>query len=65
MTIKVRITFTPVANRSRLNREVVVNSLEVPFEMLTVGDLTDRITETEAYLSRILGMVAKIETGAE
>jgi hypothetical protein len=38
---------------------------EVPYERLTVGDLTDRIAETEAHLSRITGLEVKIETGAE
>ena len=39
--------------------------VEVPYENLTIGDLTDRIAECEAYLSRITGLVVKIETGSE
>ena len=42
-----------------------IEGTEVPFESLTVGDLTDRIAEVEAYLSRITGMEVKIETASE
>ena len=65
MTIKVRISFkTDVAGWCS-NGTVYVSGLEVPFEALTLGDLTDRIAETEAHLSRITGLVVKIETASE
>jgi hypothetical protein len=57
MTIKVRITFSD----GRHSRSVPGH--EVPFTSLTVGDMTDKVAETEAYLSRIMGLVVKIETG--
>ena len=66
MTIKVCITFT--SDNMQLGdckRRQEISGLEVPLEALTLGDLTDRIAETEAYLSRITGLVVKIETGAE
>ena len=63
MTIKVRITFaSPRGLRPILS---VVNGQEVPFEALTVGDLTDKIAEAEKYLSRLTGLIVRIETGAE
>ena len=59
MTIKVRITFRD--NK----RSWSVPGNEVPFLNLTVGDMTDKIAECEAYLSRITGLVVKIETASE
>lgn len=59
MTIKVRITF-----KSR-GRSWSVPGAEVPFTSLTVGDMTDHVQETEAYLSRITGMEVHIETASE
>ena len=69
MTIKVRITFKDFGTDGfpRLSRDqdIVVSGLEVPFSALTFGDMTMRIAETEAHLSRITGLVVKIETAAE
>mgnify|MGYP001560855395 CR=1 FL=1 len=60
MTIKVKLLFTDP------NREpAVIHGIEVPFEALTVRDLTDRIAETEAPLSRITGLAVRIETGVD
>ncbi len=61
MTIKVNIVF--VDPRGLKNAEL--RGLEVPYDKITLGDLTDKIAETEAHLSRIMGLVVKIETGAE
>jgi hypothetical protein len=70
MTIKVRIVFhdpnirdTPADWGKRVSS--VVEGNEVPYDKITLGDLTDKITETEAHLSRITGLVVRIETGAE
>ena len=64
MTIKVRIMFSRQTEHGE-TPATMIEGLEVPFEALTLGDLTDRIAETEAHLSRILGLTVKIETGAE
>ena len=60
MIIKVKLTFS-----HHDFRRDEVQGLEVPFEALTVGDLTDRIAETEAHLSRITGLEVHIETATE
>jgi hypothetical protein len=39
--------------------------LEVPFSNFKVGDLADRTADVEDFLTRLLGMVVKIETGEE
>lgn len=64
MIIKVSITLNDPACESPDHR-TVITGLEVPFDALTIGDLTDRITETEVYLSRIMGLMVKIETAVE
>ena len=38
---------------------------DVPFSNFVVGDLTDRAHATEDFLTRLLGMQVKIETGDE
>ncbi len=70
MTIKVRIIAVNPLIQDRPSdwdkpAGWCVEGIEVPFEALTVGDLTDRIAETEAYLSRITGLDVRIETAAE
>lgn len=60
MTIKLKITFYD--RREGHIKERVVQGLEVPYEKLTLGDLTDKIRETEEYLSRVTGLAVKIET---
>jgi hypothetical protein len=57
MTIKVRITF------KGNGRSWSVPGREVPFVSLTVGDMTDRVKETEEYLKRLTGLEVRIETG--
>lgn len=56
MVIKIRLTFADG------RRSWSVPGQEVPFEHLTVGDLTEKIAETEAYLSRLTGLTVKITT---
>lgn len=64
MSIKVRIVFThPITHLH--GKRCVIAGLEVQYSRLTLGDLTNRIEETEAHLSRITGMVVKIETASE
>jgi hypothetical protein len=58
--IKVQVKFS---RNNLLHYDIV--GIEVPYEALTVGDLTDRIAETEAHLSRITGLEVKIETAME
>ena len=41
----------------------VVEGLERPAEALNVGDVTERIIETEQYLERLTGLRVHIETG--
>lgn len=67
MTIKVRITFSQSNDTldCRSGIRYAVHGFEVPYEHLTIGDLTDRIAETEEHLSRITGLAVKIETGEE
>lgn len=70
MTIKVRIVAVNPLIQDRPEdwgkpAGWCVEGLEVPFSALTLGDLTDRISETEAHLSRILGLTVKIETASE
>ena len=68
MTIKVKITFYEMSSDSPRAVGIITNvvqDLEVPFSALTLGDLTDRIAECEAYLSRITGLQVRIETASE
>jgi hypothetical protein len=66
VTIKVKVTFTSSdLQLGDRKRRQVISGVEVPFTSLTVDDLTHRIRETEAHLSRITGLTVKIETGAE
>jgi hypothetical protein len=63
VSIKVHIVFTDRAHPNRASTLVV--GREVPFEGLQLGDVTTLIEQTQAHLSRITGLVVKIETGAE
>jgi hypothetical protein len=66
VTIKVRIVFRqPTDNDCMRSTPIIVKGIEVPFTSLTVDDLTHRIAETEAHLSRIMGLTVKIETASE
>lgn len=67
MSIKVRIVADNPAIQDRPEdwgkpKGWCVEGLEVQYDKITIGDLTDRIAETEAHLSRITGLVVKIET---
>ena len=59
-TIKAKITFhDPDGEKT----EIV--GREVMFRILQLGDVTDRMAETEEHLARIMGLVVRIETGIE
>jgi hypothetical protein len=58
-SIKVQVKFTLGMSRH------TIHGVEVLYDKLTIGDLTDRIAETEAHLSRITGLEVKIETDVE
>ena len=45
--------------------DIHVAGKDVPFSNFVVGDLTDRAQATEDFLTRLLGMPVKIETGEE
>lgn len=42
-----------------------ISGVEVPLEAFKVGDLTDRVRETEEHLSRLTGLVVRIEMASE
>lgn len=66
MTIKVRVTFSERPRAGRLGMFTsTIEGEEVDYSCLTIGDMTRRIEETEAHLSRITGMEVKIQTGSE
>lgn len=60
MVIKVRLHF--VDDTPNRRRSWSVPGLEVPFDGLSVGDVTNRVAETEAYLSRLTGLKVTIDT---
>ena len=64
MTIKISIHFADPSGESPDHR-AVIHGREVSYSAIAIGDLTDKIAETEAHLSRITGLVVKIETGEE
>ena len=58
MTVRYKLTF-------KFGPEViaVVEGRERPMDALNVGDITQRIIETEQYLERLTGLRVHIETG--
>jgi hypothetical protein len=62
-TIKVAIDFH--IPDGILVKKQTITGCEVPYKSITIGDLTDKIRETEAYLSRIMGMEVHINTASE
>ena len=58
MTLKFKLTF-------KLGPEIIatVEGRERPMDALNVGDITQRIIETEQYLERLTGLRVHIETG--
>jgi hypothetical protein len=62
-TIKVAIDFH--IREGFLIKKQTVIGFEVPYTSITIGDLNDKIRETEAYLSRIMGMEVHINTASE
>ena len=58
MTVRFKLTF-------KLGPKVVavIEGLERPAEVLVVGDVTERVIETEQYLERLTGLRVYIETG--
>jgi hypothetical protein len=62
-TIKVAIDFH-IREGFLIKKQTVVG-YEVLYTSITIGDLNDKIRETEAYLSRIMGMEVHINTASE
>lgn len=58
VVIKTRIVFSGQSAH-------IVTGVEVPLSVFKVGDLTDRIRETEEHLSRLTGLTVRIETDTE
>ena len=58
MTVRYKLTF-------KLGSEIVatVEGRERPMDALNVGDITQRVIDTEAYLERLTGLRVHIETG--